>query len=128
MRMWLVPVALSLATFVGCAHMYSRDDLDVSLFQHDTDLRWGRLDNAAQNVKPEARGAFLTVWAKRMQELEIQDIEVAGVALSKDGDGADVVVNVTYIDKASMSVKSVTVPEHWVRTDQGWMIDKPASL
>jgi hypothetical protein len=27
-----------------------------------------------------------------------------------------------------MSVKSVTVPEHWVRTDQGWMIDKPASL
>src|SRR6185437_5710872 len=107
MRTWLLLVALSFGA--ACSHMYSRDDLDVSLFQLHNDLRWGRLENAAQNVKPELRGAFLTTWAKRMQEIEIQDLEVAGVALSKDGDGADVVIAVTYVDKGSMTVRSLTV-------------------
>jgi hypothetical protein len=122
-------VVVASSALGGCGkHGYTRDDLDVALFQHHANLRWGRLENASLNVKPEMRGAFLTAWAQRMQEYELQDVEVTGVAMSPDGDNADVVVTVTYVDKASMTVKNVAVPEHWIRTDDGWVVDKPAAL
>ena len=125
----VVAALFGAALFGGaCAHMYGKDDLDVSVFQHNVNLRWGRLDNAALTVKPEMRGPFVAAWTARMQQLEIQDIEVGGVALSKDGDAADVSVAVTFVDKASMTVRTETVGEHWIRTDDGWLIDKPAQL
>ncbi len=123
--------ALSLALFVGggCGKgVYTRDDLDVSLFHHHNNLRWGRLENAALSVKPEMRGAFLSTWAERMQSLEVTDMDIAGVVMSKDGDTADVVVNVTWVDRATMTVKTSAVQEHWVRTDDGWLADKPPTL
>ncbi|HEY4221556.1 MAG TPA: hypothetical protein VGO62_09440 [Myxococcota bacterium] len=108
----------------GCAHMYSKDDLDVSLFQHHNNLRWGRLDNAATTVSPELRTSFLSTWAARQQTLELQDVEVQGATLTPDGAAADVVVAITYVDKASMTVKNVTMIEHWIRTDDGWLEQK----
>lgn len=126
----LVAVAFTVTlALAGCGkHVYGRDDLDVSLFQHHNNLRWNRLENASLQVKPEMRGAFLTTWAARMQQYELQDVEVAGVAIMPDGDSADVVVNVTYVDKASMTVKTGTVTEHWLRTDNGWLTDKFADV
>ena len=127
MRIAFAFVFLVVALACG-KHMYTRDDLDVSVFQHHNNLRWGRLENAALNVKADMRPLFLQQWASRMQMLELQDIEVAGVALSPDGDGADVVVNVTWVEKVSMTVKTSAVTEHWARTEDGWIVDRPASL
>ena len=122
-------VAVVAAVAGACdRHVYGRDDLDVSLFQHHNNLRWGRLENASLTVKPEMRGAFMTTWAARMLQFELQDVEVAGVSIAPDGDSADVVVTVTYVDKGTMTVKTGTFNEHWLRTDAGWLADKFADV
>lgn len=113
---------------VGCGrHLYSRDDLTVDLAKHHIDLRWGRLENAAQRVAPDMRGAFIQTWGQRLQGLELQEMEVAGVALV-DEDTADVIVVVTWVDKTTMGVKTVQLPERWIRTEAGWRLATVAEL
>jgi hypothetical protein len=124
-----VVAALAMASLGGgCGrHLYSRDDLTVDLAKHHIDLRWGRLENAALRVSPELRGAFVQTWAARLQGLELQEMDVAGVAMIDD-DTAEVVVVVTWVDKASMAVKTVQLPERWVRTEEGWRLATVAEL
>jgi hypothetical protein len=120
---------LAFVVVSGCGkHLYSRDDLQVDLVHHHIDLRWGRLENAAVRVAPEMRGAFLTEWAGRIGSIELQDIEVTGMVISEDGNTADVVVTVTYIERDSMAVKVANVPERWLRTEEGWRCKLTASL
>lgn len=121
--LFAVPGALSCGK-----HVYTRDDLTVTLSKHHIDLRWGRLGNAALNVKPEMREAFLQSWAARASTLELQDIEIAAVVVSPDEDAADVVVNVTYVERETMTVKTEALSERWIRTDAGWVAEKPAVL
>jgi hypothetical protein len=113
---------------VGCASFYNRDDLDIALAQHHIDLRWGRLENAAQRVAPEMRSAFLQTWAARLQDVELQDIEVAAVSLTEDGAAADVVVVVTWVERATMQVRTTQIPERWSRGEDGWRAATPATL
>jgi hypothetical protein len=127
MRLFLAAVAVVALCSCG-KHLYTRDDLDVSLFQHHNNLRWGRLENASLTVTPEMRSAFLNLWAARMQRLELQDMEVAGVVMAKDGESADVVVSVSWIDKSSMTMQQSSMNEHWIRTDDGWQVEKPGEL
>ena len=128
--MKLLALALSVAGLLGgCGkHLYSRDDLQLELTRHHIDLRWGRLENAAQRVSPELRGPFLTSWAQRIGQIELQDIEVTGMAISEDGNTADVVVAVTWIERETMAVRVMNVPEQWIRTDDGWRCSKVAEL
>jgi hypothetical protein len=121
-----VVAAVALCSLAGCATMWSRDDLDIALSQHHIDLRWGRLENAALRVAPEMRGAFLQAWATRLQTIELQDVEVTGLAMADDGAAADVVVTVTFVDRASMQVRTATLAERWVRVDDGWRAAAPA--
>ncbi len=109
-------------------HLYNRDDLQVELSKHHIDLRWGRLENAARPLQPELRGPFLTSWAQQIGQIELQDIELTGMALSEDGDTADVVVAVTWIERSTMAVKVTNLPERWVRTDEGWRCSHPAEM
>lgn len=123
--MAVVAAAVSVAS--GCGHFYSREDLTADLAKHHIDLRWGRLENAAMRVVPDMRGPFLQVWSQRLGALELQDMDVAGVAMIDD-DTAEVVVVVTYINKLDMSVRTVQLPERWKRTDAGWMLASVAEL
>lgn len=125
-----VPLAaLVLLASIACGkHLYSRDDLTVTLSSHHIDLRWGRLGNAALAVQPDMRAAFLAAWGKRVGQLELQDIEVAAVVVTPDGGAADVMVNITYVERETMSVKTEAVTERWIRTDSGWLAETPAVL
>jgi hypothetical protein len=60
--------------------------------------------------------------------IELQEIDVSAVVVTPDGDAADVVVNITYVEKQTMTVKTEVVSEKWVRTDDGWFAAKPAKL
>lgn len=120
-------VAALMGVSSGCGHFYSREDLTADLAKHHIDLRWGRLENAAMRVVPEMRGPFLQVWAQRLGALELQDMDVAGVAMIDD-DTAEVVVVVVYINKLDMSVRTVQLPERWKRTEAGWMLASVADL
>jgi len=128
LRLAVVAALTIVGLGAGCGrHLYGRDDLTVDLAKHHIDLRWGRIENAALRVSPELRGAFVQTWARRMQGLELQEMDVAGVAMIDD-DTAEVVVVVTWVDKASMAVKTVQLPERWVRTEEGWRLATVAEL
>ncbi len=124
----MMAVAAALGTaLLGCGHFYSREDLTADLAKHHIDLRWGRLENAAMCVVPEMRGPFLQVWAQRIGALELQDMDIAGVAMIDD-DTAEVIVNVVSVNKQDMSVRTVQLPERWKRTEAGWMLATVADL
>lgn len=127
-RLLITALLLSPMLGGGCASLHGRDELDLQLFQHHNNLRWGRLANAALAVQPEMREAFVTHWASRAGVIELQDIEVAGVMVTSDGGAADVVVNISYVERETMQVRSGTVTEHWVRTPAGWLVAKPATI
>jgi hypothetical protein len=127
-------VALLLLLAAGCAtggcgkHMYSRRDLDVDMSRHHLDLRWGRLGEAGQRVHPDMRAAFLQDWSTRGATVDLQDIEIVGVSEVMDGDAADVVLKLIYVDKATMQVQQATVVERWARTEEGWRVVRPIDL
>lgn len=111
----------------GCGrHGYGRNDLDMTLSKHHIDLRWGRLENAAQAVTPPMRAEFVRVWSERLAQSELQDLEIVGIVLTPEGDKADVVVRVTAVDRNTMTVVATTITERWLRTDSGWLLEKPA--
>ncbi|MBI1948923.1 MAG: hypothetical protein HYS27_24765 [Deltaproteobacteria bacterium] len=119
-------VALGTLLHVGCGrHGFGRNDLDLTLSKHHIDLRWGRLENAAQAVTPAMRGEFVRVWAERLAASELQDLEVVGVVMSPDGDKAEVIVRATGVDRSTMTVTAGTFSEIWLRTDEGWQLAKP---
>ncbi len=122
-------LALVLVLSTGCGALgNTRDDLQEASAKHHIDLRWGRLENAAMRVTPEMRGAFLTSWATRLGTIELQDIEVTGLAIGEGGDTADVIVTVTFVERDSMSVRTAVLPEKWVRSGGQWLCSTPAAL
>ncbi len=126
-RALLVLVLIALGAACG-KHMYSRRDLDVDMSRHHLDLRWGRLGEAGTRVHPDMRAAFLQDWANRAAMYDLQDIEIVGVAEVQDGDGADVVVKLIYVDRATNQVQQATVTERWARTDDGWRVVRPIEI
>lgn len=126
-RLLLVVLTVVGASSVGACgrHGFGRDDLDLTISKHHIDLRWGRLENAAAAVAPAMRAEFVRVWADRLSGSELQDLEIVGVVMDPAGDKAEVVVRVTYVDRASMTVRTGTITEKWLRTDEGWRLERP---
>jgi hypothetical protein len=127
-RFFFVGAAVFAAVFGSGCNTFgtNRDDLQQAAALHHIDLRWGRLENAAQRVSPDLRGAFLTSWASRLHGIEVQDIEVTGMVLNEAGDAADVIVTMTWVERDTMSVLTTIIPEQWTRVDGTWLASKPA--
>lgn len=117
---------LSLAA--ACASLHGRNELDEQLFLHHNNLRWGRLGNAALQVKPELRSAFIASWSTRTGAAELQDLEVTAVTVAPDGATADVLVTAVWVERTTMSVRQAVVTEVWQRTPSGWIVERPAEL
>jgi hypothetical protein len=124
----LLVVLLALGAWSACKHQYSETDLQMTLVKHHGNLRWGRVDVAALDVKPELRDAFRAEWGARLADTELQELDVAGISFAEDGDSAEVVVNVTLVERASMSVRQATLKEKWLRTTNGWVAGKVVSV
>lgn len=126
----LAALTTSLAWGSACGkHVFTRNDLDMEVTKHHINLRWGRIENAAQAVYPEMREAFVEEWAHRSKSVELQDIDVEGVVVEPgDEDRARIQVNITWIDRKSFALRTAEVTEKWIRTDDGWRAMKPIVL
>jgi hypothetical protein len=124
----LVCATLAVSALSSCKHAYNETDFSIALAKHHSNLRWGRIENAALMVDPQLRAAFVAEWIGRQRSIELQEVEVAGMTTSEDGDVADVMLRIVYVEKDSMSVREVVVPEQWRRTSDGWLAVKPATL
>jgi hypothetical protein len=122
-------LALTVAAPIGCGkHRFGKDDLVEAAGRHYLDLRWSRVASAAKRVHPELREAFVTDWNKRSQEIEIHDLEVMDVQIDEEGDVATLTVQVSWVDRSSMTMKNATVQQEWDRTDDGWVAAEVLTL
>ena len=119
MRLFLV--AMLAMSFLACGkHVHTKEDLDHTLSRHLINLRWGRLQNAAQAMQPELRAAFVETWTALDNVIDVQDLEVVALSVDESGDIATVSLRVVYVDKRTMRVSTETVSQKWLRDDDGW--------
>jgi hypothetical protein len=80
-------LAMVVAGCVGPLTVLRRPNLDKArevVDQYGTDLRWGRVDEAAEAVHPEQRAAFRRLLSGREDRLRMTDFEVESVGLLPD--------------------------------------------
>jgi hypothetical protein len=118
----LLLVGLTAFAPLGCGkHAYGKDDLQVATGKHYLDLRWGRIRAAAKRVHPDLRKGFIEDWTKRTNDVEIHDLEVVEMDIDEEGDSAEILVSVNWVDRTTMTMQQSTITQKWVRTDDGWV-------
>lgn len=119
---WVFVAALG-----GCApqHLYQRHDLQAALLKHHQNIRWGRLTQAAAPVQPELQRDFVQSWSAHIERLELHNVDVIGMSEAPGGDVVEVSVRLQWIDQQSMNMRSKTLTEVWVRTQEGWQVAAP---
>jgi hypothetical protein len=121
---WLLALAGCCTT---ATQISERGELDVTMSRHHVDLRWGRLPNAARFVHPDLRAAFVEDWSRRLQRIEIKDLEVTNVFQTSE-DVAEVTVLIVYIEKKTQRLLEHSSTERWELTDGYWIATRVAEL
>lgn len=113
--------ALGTALNTGCGKAaLGRHELEASLARHYLDLRWGRIPSAAQYVAEDLRPAFLEDWTRRAQSSQIQDFDIVQIVDGEDGERAEVYIALSWVEQETLSLKSATLVQTWIKTDAGW--------
>lgn len=102
-------------------HAHGKQELEQATHYYYNDLRWSRLTAAAARMHPDVRKPFLEDWNKRGQELQLQDLEIVDVNEDLENDKAEVTLLVSWVERSSMQLRSATVTQTWIRTDDGWL-------
>lgn len=116
----------SAALIAACAGSMQTPEsvLEDQLRDFHGHLRWGRFDEAAAYVAPDARGEFLGSYQELGDDYEITEYELRGVTLDPREDTADVTVWIQWFRLPSTRVEEVTYDEHWAydRTQRVWLM------
>lgn len=116
----LVLLSSTLASSCG-KHAHGRKELEETTHHYYNDLRWSRLSAAAARMHPDIRKTFLEDWAKRGEELQLQDLEIVDLQEDLENDKAHITLLISWVERSSMQLRSATVTQTWLRTDDGWM-------
>ena len=116
----IVVVTLALPSACG-KHLYGKDDLSTTAGKHYLDLRWGRINAAANRVHPDLRANFIQDWATRGKDVEIHDMEIIEVTVDEDGDNATITLIVNWVNNSTMTMEQSTINQKWQRTEGGWL-------
>ncbi len=102
-------------------HAHGMKELQEATHYYYNDLRWSRLSAAAARMHPDIRESFVADWTERGQELQLQDLEIVDMQDDLEHDKARVTLLVSWVERSSMQLRSATVTQTWLRTDDGWM-------
>lgn len=102
-------------------HAHGMKELEEATHYYYNDLRWNRLPAAAARMHPDIRTAFLEDWTKRGQEMQLQDLEIVSMQDDLEHDKAEVTLLVSWVERSSMQLRSATITQTWLRTDDGWL-------
>lgn len=117
----VLPVVLALSAVACGKHAHGMKELQEVTHHYYNDLRWARLPAAAARMHPDIRKPFLEDWTRRGQELQLQDLEIVDMKDDLENDKAEVTLLVTWVERSSMQLRSSTITQTWLRTDDGWM-------
>jgi hypothetical protein len=121
----MVRIYLALASslaLAGCVMPPSAAQrLSDSAYDFNTAARFGRMDIAAEHVREVAREEFGKKHASWGKAVRIEDIELNGMTMRKDGD-ADVSITVTWQRASETSMRTTDLTQRWTSTRGTWSI------
>ena len=92
------------------------------------ETRWGRVDLASERVAPRFRSHFVESRASWGADVRIADTELNQLTLAPDMMSATSTVEITWYDQRTMEVSSTVLRQHWVKTDDHFLLDRESVL
>lgn len=119
--------ALLAASFAGSGcifqHMSPERQLTDQAYAYNDEVRWARIDLAAQRVHPEYRTAFLASHVGWGGEIQIADTDMTNVTFSDGQVEATTRVEISWYDQRTMEVNRTVLSQHWQMTENGFRLD-----
>ncbi len=121
-----IALALVLAAGSGCALRpsaeRSRGAVEKSAERWSDDFQWQRWPQAAAQVHPDERAAFLAFGTQLGDRLRITGFELAGVEVEASGDAAVATVVFQVYRPPSLTEQTLVDRQRWVREDGDWFV------
>lgn len=122
-----VVVSIALAAWVlsGCMLIDSISPqvrLGDQVHQLNDEIRWGRVDLAAQRVAPSHRRAFVRAHRAWGGMVHIADADVTNMDLGLPDGRAASFVTYSWFDERTMQLQSTTVRQLWVGEGEGYVL------
>ncbi len=122
-------LALAFLAASGCALLpsaeRSKEEVEHSVEQFGDNFQWQRWGQAAQQVHPDDRAAFLAFGSALGDRLRIIGFEVATVEIDASGDAAAATVVFQLYRPPSITEQTLVDHQQWVREDGAWFV-RPA--
>jgi hypothetical protein len=119
------PLAVICLLLSGCIFQNLSDTrrLQDTVYQFNDETRWARIDLASQRVSPDYRARFLLAHRMWGHDIAIADVDPTNIQMAEEGDSASSQVTVTWYDQRTMELHSSVLTQHWVKTDNGYLLD-----
>ena len=120
---WLVAAAC--LAYGGCIFQQfsATQQLTEQVYAFNDETRWARVDLAADRVAPAYRARFAVTHAQWGSRVQIADTDLTRVQLAEDEETASSIVSVSWYDSDTMIVRGSVLRQHWVSTDNGYLLD-----
>lgn len=122
----VLPALLLLAAFgPGCVmtNVTAEELLRDAVVGLNDEVRWNRIDLAAQRVTPIYMRRFRASHQDWHRELQIADAEVVHVEMGEDRGRAKARVTFRWYDMRTMLISETTLEQRWRRTVRGFVLD-----
>ena len=125
----LGPIGLLLALALmasGCIfqHLTPERQLTDQAYAYNDEVRWARIDLAAQRVHPEYRATFLASHAAWGGDVQIADADMTNVTFNDGQSEATTLVRFAWYDQRTMEVTGTVIAQHWRMTESGFLLDR----
>ena len=122
-------LALALVAVSGCALWpsaeRSKEAIEHSAEQFGDNFQWQRWPQAAQQVHPDDRAAFLAFGSQLGDRLRITSFEIATIEVDESGDAASATVLFQLYRPPSIVEQTLVDRQQWVRERGNWFV-RPA--
>jgi hypothetical protein len=121
----LATIALGAWVLSGCMLIDSISPqvrLGDQVHQLNDEVRWGRVDLAAQRVAPTHRRAFIRAHRAWGSMVHVADADVTNMDLGLPDGRAASFVTYSWFDERTMELQSTTVRQLWVGEGEGYVL------
>lgn len=121
----LVPIALAACALPGCMLIDSISPqvrLGDQVHQLNDEIRWGRVDLAAQRVAASHRRQFVQSHRGWGANIHVADADVTNMDLGLPDGRAASYVTYSWFDERAMELQSTTVRQLWVGEGEGYVL------
>lgn len=126
MRMWsLLTSVMTVCALSGCTLIDSISPevrLGDQVHQLNDEIRWGRVDLAAQRVAPSHRGLFVSSHRGWGTSIRIAEADVTNMQMGLPDGQAASLVTYSWFSERTMELSSTTVRQFWKGEGSGFVL------